>query len=351
MTRLALVVIARDEERSIARCLESAAPFVDRMVVLDTGSKDRTRDVAAGCGAEVHGFTWIDDFGAARNAALDLADADWNLILDADEWLEEGGSALGRENLPPAPERPFIGWMEVVSDVAQGDGVGRSRSRGPRVLPRGVRYEGRVHELPVSDLPTALLPSVIGHSGYLPENLARKEGRNERLLLKALEAAPDDGYLWYQLGKERLVRGRPGEAAACLVEALALVGPDAAYRPALVVRCLAALKAADRLEEAIALADQEFAGGDASADFMFTVGDVYLTAAAQWPDRALRDFLPVAEFAWKRCLEIGETPEAAVDGRGGHLAAHNLAVLYETLGAAEAASNYRALAEALRAAA
>ena len=351
MTRLALVMIARDEERSIGRCLRSVAPYVDRMVVLDTGSVDRTREIAAECGAEVHSFTWIDDFSAARNAAIDIADADWSLILDADEWLEEGGAALGPDTLPAGVGQAFTGWVEFINDLADGEGAVRARARYARVLPRGVRYEGRVHEQPVPERPALLLPVLCRHSGYLPENLARKEGRNERLLLQALEAAPQDDYLWYQLGKERLVRGQPAEAAACLVEALALVPDDAPYRLALVVRCLAALKAADRLEEAISLADQEFAGGSGSADFMFTVGHVYLEAAVRWPDRALRDFLPVAEFAWKKCLEIGEIPEAAVEGCGSHLAAHNLAVLYDKLGAADAASKYRALAEALRPAA
>ncbi|HET6970534.1 MAG TPA: hypothetical protein VFH92_05360, partial [Phenylobacterium sp.] len=57
-------------------------------------------------------------------------------------------------------------------------------------------------------------------------------------------------------------------------------------------------------------------------------------------------FLPIVESAWKRCLEIGEQPglEGAVAGRGGRLAAHNLAVFYETLGRADEAARYRALA-------
>ena len=102
MTRLALVMIARDEARAIARTLESARPFVDRMIVLDTGSVDATREIARGCGAEVHDFAWCDDFAAARNAALAHSDADWNLVLDADEWIEDGAEgALGPETLPP----------------------------------------------------------------------------------------------------------------------------------------------------------------------------------------------------------------------------------------------------------
>ena len=65
------------------------------MIVLDTGSSDATREIARAAGAEVHEFAWCDDFAAARNAALAHSDADWNLILDADEWLAGGMRGAG----------------------------------------------------------------------------------------------------------------------------------------------------------------------------------------------------------------------------------------------------------------
>ena len=70
--RIALVLIARNESRAIERCLASVRPWVDEMIVLDTGSVDDTPAIAARCGARVTHFTWIDDFAAARNAALAL---------------------------------------------------------------------------------------------------------------------------------------------------------------------------------------------------------------------------------------------------------------------------------------
>ena len=74
MTRLALVMIAKDEARAIARALASARPHVDKLIVLDTGSTDATRQIASDARAEVHSFAWCDDFAAARNAALALSD-------------------------------------------------------------------------------------------------------------------------------------------------------------------------------------------------------------------------------------------------------------------------------------
>ncbi|MDE2147969.1 MAG: glycosyltransferase, partial [Burkholderiales bacterium] len=104
--RTALVVIARDEAPRIARLLDSVAPWVDQMLVLDTGSRDDTPAIARQRGAQVAHFDWCDDFAVARNAALVAAAADWHLVLDADEWLVEGGPALSALR-QQAPE--FVG--------------------------------------------------------------------------------------------------------------------------------------------------------------------------------------------------------------------------------------------------
>jgi glycosyltransferase involved in cell wall biosynthesis len=340
-------MIARDEAAVIARALESARPHVDAMIVLDTGSTDATREIAQAAGARVEGFAWCDDFAAARNAALALADADWNVIVDADEWIAEAGvELLALRHTAP----DFVGTLRVDSQFDTPIGTSVAPSWLPRVLPRGVRYEGRIHEQPVSALPRRRLALVIGHDGYLPDNLARKGDRNEVLLKQAIEAAPQDAYLWFQLAKEHQARGRAPQAALCFREALRLAPPDAGYRHPLVVRALMALKASGRVGEALTLADAEVGDWLESPDFYFTIGDLYLEAASLEPDRALNHFLPVVELAWKRCLEIGERPdlEGAVAGRGGYMAAHNLAVFYETLGRDAQAAEYRTLADRLR---
>jgi glycosyltransferase involved in cell wall biosynthesis len=346
MTRLALVMIARDEAHGIGRALTSARDHVERMIVLDTGSRDATPQIARDLGAEVFHFAWTDDFAEARNVSLAHSDAAWNLVLDADEWIEGGAeAALGPETLPAAGG-DFMGAVRRDSAMDDTGAAGLARCWIPRLLPRGVRYEGRIHEQPAGPRRERRLPLVLGHDGFTPGKLTLKGDRNETLLMQALHETPEDAYLWHQLAKEHQARRRPPQAAICFVEALRLAAPDVPYRHSLVVRAITALKDDGRLQEALALADREVGNWIESPDFYFAVGDLYLECASHAPDRAAADFLPIVESAWKRCLEIGERPDldGAVAGRGGRMAAHNLAVFYETLGRADLARRYRALA-------
>jgi glycosyltransferase involved in cell wall biosynthesis len=351
MTRLALVMIVRNEARCLARCLASARPVVDRMIVLDTGSSDGTVEIARAAGAEVHAFAWCDDFSAARNAALDRSDADWNLVLDADEWLDAGAEALSPETLPRHRAAPpsFIGCVRILNIKDAREGGGR-RAYIPRLLPRGVRYTGRIHEQPVSALPLVQLPVTVLHDGYEPAQQARKKGRNEALLRAEIDAQPGDSYLWYQLGREYLVEGRPGEAARCLVSAYERVPADAAYRHGIILYTLRALRRAERFQEALALVDAEQANWQHSPDFYFAVAELYLDWAGVNPEIARDQLLPVVEMAWLKCLQIGENPglSSSVEGLGSIRPAENLAGLYRSLGLTEEADQYDRMAAELR---
>ncbi|MBW2194077.1 MAG: tetratricopeptide repeat protein [Deltaproteobacteria bacterium] len=80
-------MIVRDEEQTLARCLNSVRPIADELVIVDTGSADNTVSVARDFGAKICHFEWIDDFSAARNVSLGQARSDWILQVDADEEL------------------------------------------------------------------------------------------------------------------------------------------------------------------------------------------------------------------------------------------------------------------------
>lgn len=339
-------MIARDEAAAIGRCLASAAGHVDAMLVLDTGSTDATAELARAAGAEVHRFAWCDDFAAARNAALEHSHADWNLMLDADEWIT-GGTV----HLAMLGSEPFIGRVPVTSEFDLQGGVQAATSWLPRILPAGVRYAGRIHEQPQSDLQRVRVPLAVTHAGYREAELARKRGRNRALLEHALAETPADAYLLYQLGKDHEIYREYPEAAAAYTRALARVRPADGFRHDLVLRTLYVLKQARQFEQAFALAEAEMPEWQESPDFFFAMGDLTLDWAMENPGQAVAKLLPMAESCWLRSLEIGERPdlEGAVHGRGSFLAAHNLAVLYDGLGRRDQAEHYRSLAAQLKA--
>jgi tetratricopeptide (TPR) repeat protein len=82
---VSLCMIVKNEEQHLAKCLMSIKPIVDEMIVVDTGSTDRTRNIATALGAKVYDYQWKNDFSEARNYSLSKASGDWILVLDADE--------------------------------------------------------------------------------------------------------------------------------------------------------------------------------------------------------------------------------------------------------------------------
>ena len=345
---LALVMIVRDEARCIERCLASARPWVDTMIVLDTGSRDDTVARARGAGAQVHHFEWVDDFAAARNAALELCDADWRLVLDADEWIASGAECLAAVRDSAAN---FIGQIQVTSHFGAGRDSGESPCWLPRVLPRGVRYRGRIHEQPDEVVPRQRLALVVGHDGYLDEQLRAKAGRNERLLRRALAEQPHDPYVRYQLAKDLELRGHFDAAVPLYEQAHAQTAAHAAWRHDLVLRLIFSLKKLGRFAPAMRLVERELPHWPRSPDFFFTLGDLLLDWAASEPQRGPA-LLPMIESAWLQALTIGENPDLndTVRGRGSFLAAHNLAVLHMSLGHAAQAQAWREREQQLRAA-
>lgn len=341
--QVALVMIARDEAPRIGPALASLRPWVDRLVVLDTGSRDDTVARARAAGAEVFQTRWGDDFAAARNQALDHAQADWHVVVDADEWLEDGGPALAalRQQAPG-----FVGLIEV--DSQQGDGHGpRAPSWLSRVLPGPVRYAGRIHEQPQHQWPLRRLPVRLGHSGYTEAALREKTGRNATLIAASLREHPDDAYLWYQSGKNHDAYGHWAAAAADFAQARSLLAPEQtpAWLHDLTVRELHALKCCGRHAQALERAQVELPRWRHSPDFFFVLGDLLLDWATEQPTLA-PGLLPMMEDAWQSCLALGEHPEleGAVRGRGSHLAAHNLALLYDLMGRPDDAARHRQLA-------
>ena len=96
MPSISLCMIVRNEEDVLARCLTSVADLVDEIILVDTGSSDRTKEIAARYTDRIFDFPWMDDFAAARNHAFLQATGDYCLWLDADDLLEEADRAAFR---------------------------------------------------------------------------------------------------------------------------------------------------------------------------------------------------------------------------------------------------------------
>jgi len=343
---LALVMIVRNEAHCIEKALQSVRPYVDTMIVVDTGSTDNTKVLAERCGAQVYDFAWCDDFAAARNAALQHSKARWNLILDADEWIAANGDALHKAI---RNQQPYIGLIPVASEYDLAGEVEVAKSWMPRLLPRGVHYEGAIHEQPVSDEPRKRIDVEIGHAGYRRELLDQKKGRNRELLLKMLDKNPSDPYFLYQLARDYEVYEDYPEAVDAFIRALELTPDSVPFRHELVVRLLYCLKQVQQHQVAMEFAESEMPNWQNSPDFFFVLGDLALDWATLDPSQA-GELVPMIESCWKRCLDIGDRPdlEGSVIGRGSHLAAHNLAVMYESFGQPEQALEYREMASEMK---
>ena len=109
--KLALVMIVKNEERSLEKCLKAVRNLVDEIYITDTGSTDKTVEIAKKFGAHISHFDWVNDFSAARNFSLEQSECDWNLVLDADEYFEDSIDKLTKshKNLTKVTQNRYNG--------------------------------------------------------------------------------------------------------------------------------------------------------------------------------------------------------------------------------------------------
>lgn len=229
--RLSQCMIVKNEEKNIRRALSWGKDIMWEQIVVDTGSTDQTVPMAREMGAKIFHFQWIDDFAAAKNYAIDQAQGDWIVFLDADEYLlpkDVRNLASFLDRLDPAPYDAITaswiqinGDMDVVQQQADGkmDWLSTVREDGSASLSLagtqirifrnrpGLRYQGRIHEkLYLDDAPPSCADAArelaILHTGYSPEELKEKNKveRNIALVKKELEANPHDYQMLTYLG-------------------------------------------------------------------------------------------------------------------------------------------------------
>lgn len=219
---VALCMIVKNEEHCLARCLASCKPLVHELVVVDTGSTDRTCMIAELFGAKVYHLPWQDDFSAARNFATVQATADWILIMDADEALSARDYQLFKDLLQQAsPQQAFSmttrnythnsgfeGFTPCCGEYPESEkGAGWTASTKVRLFPNhcGVQFSGVIHEM-VEDSLTQLgirvkpHPVPVHHYGALLKSESReKQLQYLALGLQKCAVQPDDPKALYEL--------------------------------------------------------------------------------------------------------------------------------------------------------
>jgi glycosyltransferase involved in cell wall biosynthesis len=196
-------LIVKNEERFLAECLSSIASVVDEIVIVDTGSTDRSREIAGAHGARLIDFPWAGDFSAARNAALDAARGRWILYIDADERLAPVERATMEKLLAPPNLVAARLWFRPKS------GFTRHREYRLFLNDPDIRFQGIIHEKVTPDIERAVaerglrvaeVDLCLEHVGYDgPQD--HKHRRNLPLLQAELALRPDNAYNWHHLGR------------------------------------------------------------------------------------------------------------------------------------------------------
>ncbi len=232
---LSLCMIVRNEEKHLAACLNSVKTIADEIIIVDTGSVDRTKDLAFVYGATVFDYEWKDDFSDARNFSLSKAHGDWVLVLDGDEKLAFTDLHKIRRLVTKKKKDlcayvlitrnyisgVFCGWVPNEGEYAQEEaGGGWFPSDKIRLFPndRRVRFENPVHELVEASVKQIGMKikecSVpVHHYGKLDPDKAGLKGSTYRLLgMKKLGDREDDIKALYELAVQTTGLGQYEEA-------------------------------------------------------------------------------------------------------------------------------------------
>ena len=296
---ISVCIIAKNEEKNIERCLSSINPYGFEIVLVDTGSTDRTKELAAEYTDCIYDFEWTDDFSAARNFSLQKASNNWIFMLDCDEWIESldleeleyfrknlshAAGSVDRHNITGTPEHP-----------------GKYTDRTERFFSRKLyHYTGIIHEQLTpkyeKTFETYLLNAAIGHSGYCmtDEERLTKSKRNVDLLLKQLAAEPDNPYVYYQLGKGYQMIGDSEKACHYFGKGLEYdLDPELAYVQSMVVEYGYELLATNQKAKALSFSNiyDAFCG---CADFVYIMGMIYLENHLY--EEALDEFQKAIQF-------------------------------------------------------
>lgn len=199
---ISLCMIVKNEEASIERCLESVHDMVDEIIIVDTGSTDRTVEICKTYTNNIHSFQWNDDFSKARNSSIERAKSQWVLWLDADEELD-------RENIKDlkavlTDKKEMVLYVPIINYI--GESIQEEevyKIYQPRLFRngQGILFHNRIHEtlvFPDADLADDTLDLVIKHYGYLDSITTSKKKHDRNLSLLRLELQNERHSPWIE---------------------------------------------------------------------------------------------------------------------------------------------------------
>lgn len=335
MLPVSVCIIAKNEEKHIEECCKRLTPYGFEIILTDTGSTDRTVELAKKYTDKIYHFEWCGDFSAAKNFAMDKASHDWILSIDCDEYIEsvDTSSLANCMKLQPTA----AGRILIRNRFTENGRTSYEQVRVSRFVNRHYyHFEGVVHEqlVPkaVSDLSAASIdyapvkyvypaPITVLHVGYdgSEEEMRAKSLRNISLLEKELEAAGPDPYIYCQLGQSYRKLHDYDHALHYFDLGLAMdVDPSLDYVQTMVESYGYTLLDLKRNQDALNLLGvyDEFAG---RADFVFLMGLIYMNNGLL--DEAVK------EFQKATTMEV-----FSVDGVNSYKANYNIGVIYECAG-------------------
>jgi glycosyltransferase involved in cell wall biosynthesis len=212
--RLSLCMIVKNEEDCIERCLRSVKDIVDEMIIVDTGSTDRTQAICSSLGAKIYNFPWNNSFAAARNHSLAQATGDWILWLDADEEVDQTDGQKLRDIMKmDSYDAVSLHLVNYYGEQAEKEKVFNMAQCRLLRNHKGFKFKNNIHEtLNLEDiLVTAAekkrfgsVPIKVYHYGYLDPITAQKNKsqRNIKMLKKELEQEDYNPWILYYLASE-----------------------------------------------------------------------------------------------------------------------------------------------------
>ncbi|WP_134683499.1 glycosyltransferase family 2 protein [Brevibacillus migulae] len=214
--KISACVITKNEERNLPRCLDSVKDIVSEIIVVDTGSTDKTVDIALSYHATVLFFEWVNDFAQARNYALEHATGDWIIFLDADEYFSPDTVPLIKQQILEAEENNAEGIAALMLNFEQVSKQVINTMLHVRIFKKApyIKYVGAIHER-IENVNEKMRVHYaheviqIIHTGYSIDTVVNKQksDRNLEILYKELENKPESSDLCFYIAESLMVKG------------------------------------------------------------------------------------------------------------------------------------------------